>query len=135
MKILIVEDDYLNLKLYSEIMELSGFEVVQAKDGLNVIELARMHSPSAIIMDLQLPFKNGLQLTIELKAHAELANIPIIAVTGFAEPQHRTFCIESGFDDFFSKPLNIRELVASVARLTNIKMPNFMIEHGHSVSL
>ena len=129
MKILIAEDDPLNLKLFSDIMELTGFEVIQAIDGRNVIELVQMHSPSVIILDLHLPYKSGLEIATLLKADPELAKIPVIAVSGFVTPGHQALCFKSGFDEYIPKPLSIWKLISSVTRLVNITVPNFATIH------
>lgn len=123
MKILIVEDDHLNMKLYCDILSLSGFEPIKSSDGLDAVALAEKHAPSAILMDMRLPYKNGLEITQELKSVPHLAHIPIIALTGFAAPSHRELCLSNGCDIYMSKPISIWELVASISKIVGLPVP------------
>ena len=123
MKILVVEDDALNRKLYSDVLNLSGFETVLSVDGLDTVELAEQHMPDAIIMDMQLPYKSGLEITRALKKTLHLAQIPVIAITGFAATDHRKICLDNGCDEYLTKPLPIWDLTEIVCRLVGIPVP------------
>lgn len=83
-KVLIVEDNELNMKLFHDLLEAHGVETVETRDGKEVLELAREHKPDLILMDIQLPEISGLDVTKALKADEELKSIPVIAVTAFA---------------------------------------------------
>ena len=83
-KVLIVEDNELNMKLFHDLLEAHGLETIQARDGKNVLALARQHKPDLILMDIQLPEVSGLDVTKWLKEDDELKSIPVIAVTAFA---------------------------------------------------
>jgi len=124
MKILIIEDDHLNMKLYCDILKLNGFEPVTSTNGMDAVELAEKHAPAVILMDMRLPYKNGLQITQELKSTAHLAHIPVIALTGFAAPEHRELCLSNGCDEYMAKPISIWELVASVSRILGLPIPD-----------
>lgn len=123
MKILVIEDDPLNRKLFNDVLNLSGFETILSVDGLDAMALAEQHMPDAIIMDMQLPYKSGLDITRTLKETPHLANIPVIAVTGFTASAHRKTCMDSGCDGYLIKPLQIWDLTEIVCRLIGIPVP------------
>src|SRR4051794_40556925 len=83
-KVLIIEDNVLNMRLFNDLLEAYGYTTLQSNDGLNALQLARLHRPDLILMDIQLPVESGLEITKRLKADEELRSIPIIAVTAFA---------------------------------------------------
>ncbi len=123
MKVLIIEDDMLNMKLFSDIMTLNGFEPIKSTNGLDAVKLAKKHVPAAILMDMQLPYKSGLQITKEIKADEQLADIPIIALTGFAAESHKEICLNGGCDAYMAKPVSIWQLANSVSRMTGRALP------------
>src|SRR5919107_5209627 len=83
-KILIVEDNVLNMKLFNDLLEAHGYTVLQAMDGLEALRIVREHRPDLILMDIQLPEVSGLEITKRLKEDDDLREIPVIAVTAFA---------------------------------------------------
>ncbi|MEQ9350516.1 MAG: response regulator, partial [Alphaproteobacteria bacterium] len=83
-KVLIVEDNELNMKLFNDLLEAHGYTTLQTRDGLNALAMAREHQPDLILMDIQLPEVSGLEVTRQLKDDAELKAIPVVAVTAFA---------------------------------------------------
>src|SRR5256885_2250314 len=83
-KVLIVEDNELNMKLFNDILEAHGCTILQSRDGLDALQIARQHRPDLIVMDIQLPVVSGLEITKRLKADEELRGIPVVAVTAFA---------------------------------------------------
>lgn len=83
-KVMIVEDNELNMKLFRDLIEASGYETVQTRNGMEAMDLARRHHPDLILMDIQLPEVSGLEVTKWLKDDPELHVIPVIAVTAFA---------------------------------------------------
>ncbi len=87
--VLIVEDNELNMKLFNDLLETRGCRVVQTRQGVEAMDLARKHRPDLILMDIQLPEVSGLQVTQWLKDDDELRAIPIIAVTAFAYYERR----------------------------------------------
>jgi len=123
LKVLIVEDDALNRKLYCDVLNLSGFETVSSADGLDAVELAERHRPDAIIMDMRLPHRSGLEITQMIKTKPHLAEIPVIAVSGFYAAEHRKKCLEGGFDEYLPKPVSIWELTKIVCRLVGTPAP------------
>ena len=82
--ILIVEDNELNMKLFHDLIQAHGYNILQTKDGMEALKLARQHKPDLILMDIQLPEVSGLEVTKWIKEDDNLKSIPIIAVTAFA---------------------------------------------------
>ena len=82
-KVLIVEDNELNMKLFHDLLDAQGYETLQTREGLSALALARQHQPDLILMDIQLPEISGLEVTNWLKEDDELSHIPVIAVTAY----------------------------------------------------
>ena len=83
-KILIVEDNELNMKLFHDLLESKGYDIVQTRDGMEALKIARAQMPDLILMDIQLPEVSGLEVTKWLKEDDNLKQIPVVAVTAFA---------------------------------------------------
>lgn len=115
-KILIVEDNDLNMKLFVDVLENSGYETVQSVDGKGIVDLARDLSPGLVIMDIQLPEVSGLDLTKMLKAEDDLKHIPVLAVTAFSLEGGIAAILEAGCDDIIGKPLCVPDFMKAVAR-------------------
>ena len=106
-KVLIVEDNDLNMKLFQDLLEAHSIDTVEARDGSNVLEIARAEKPDLILMDIQLPEVSGLDVTKWLKADEELKGIPVIAVTAFAMKGDEQRIREGGCEDYISKPISV----------------------------
>lgn len=106
-KVLIVEDNELNMKLFHDLLEAHGIDTVQTKDGREVLDLARENKPDLVIMDIQLPEVSGLEVTKWLKADEELKSIPVVAVTAFAMKGDEQKIREGGCEDYISKPISV----------------------------
>ena len=115
-KIMIVEDNELNMKLFNDLLQAQGYSTVQSSDGKDVINLARQSRPHLIIMDVKLPGVSGIELTRKLKADAELKTIPILAVTAFAMKGDQEKVMDSGCDDYLPKPISIPVFLETVAK-------------------
>lgn len=115
-KILIVEDNALNMKLFNDLLVSRGYEIFQSSDGSDAIDITEEKSPDLIIMDIQLPGRSGLDITKDLKANADLKHIPIIAVTAFAMKGDEEKIREAGCDDYIAKPISIPVLLDTVAK-------------------
>jgi two-component system cell cycle response regulator DivK len=118
-RVLIVEDNELNLKLLNDILEVHGYITIVTDNGAAAIDLAHQHHPDLILLDIQLPDISGIEVARRLKADEETAAIPVVAVTAFAMPGDRTMMLQSGCDDYVAKPINIHDFLALVARYTN----------------
>lgn len=106
-KVLIVEDNELNLKLFKDLLETNNFEVVDTKDGMEAFEIARQERPELILMDIQLHGVSGLDIIKEIKADDSLKNIPIVAVTAFAMKDDKEEILKSGCEAYIAKPISI----------------------------
>lgn len=113
-KILIVEDNELNMKLFHDLLEAHGYATVETGNGNEVLGLARQHRPDLILMDIQLPEVSGLDVTRWLKNDAELKSIPVVAVTAFAMKGDEERIREGGCDAYLSKPISIAKFLETV---------------------
>ena len=118
-KVLIVEDNELNMKLFHDLLEAHGISTVQARDGRNVLEIARAEKPDLILMDIQLPEVSGLDVTRWLKDDDELKVIPVIAVTAFAMKGDEQKIREGGCEDYISKPISVTKFLETVQKYLN----------------
>ncbi|MEX1147549.1 MAG: response regulator [Sphingomonadales bacterium] len=118
-KVLIVEDNELNMKLFSDLLGAHGYETIQTKDGMEAVALAEKHRPDLILMDIQLPEISGLDVTRKIKANKDLASIPVVAVTAFAMKGDEEKIREGGCEDYIAKPISVTEFLATVKRFTN----------------
>src|SRR5437763_12937451 len=117
-KVLIVEDNDLNLKLLNDILEYHGYEILATDSGEAAIGIATQQRPDLILMDIQLPDITGMEATRRLKANEDTRAIPIIAVTAFAMDGDRAMILESGCDAYVAKPFNLVEFLQLVSRYT-----------------
>lgn len=114
-RILVVEDNELNMKLLNDVLEAHGYAVMSTDSGAVAVEWARQYRPDLILMDLQLPDLSGLEATRQLKANDETGNIPVIAVTAFAMAGDERKALEHGCDAYVAKPIVLRELLHLIA--------------------
>ena len=114
-RILVVEDNELNLKLLNDILEAHGYDVLATGEGAVALAWARQYRPSLILLDLQLPDISGLEVTRQLKADTDTASIPIIAVTAFAMAGDEKKALEQGCDAYVAKPIDLRKVLDLVA--------------------
>ena len=112
--ILIVEDNTLNMKLFSAMIASQGYHVLQAHDGPDGIALAHQQHPDLIIMDLQLPSMSGLDAIRSLKADGDTRDIPIIATTAYATRGDEEKIRASGCDEYMAKPIAVSEFLALI---------------------
>ena len=116
-KVLVVEDNELNLKLFCDLLEVHDFETTPVRDGGEAIAMARAVMPDLIIMDIQLPHVSGLDLMAELKADPSLASVPILAVTAYASPADEEKARAAGAAAYISKPISLARFIAAVEAL------------------
>ncbi len=117
-KVLIVEDNELNMKLFHDLLGAHGFATVQTRNGLDALALAREHRPDLILMDIQLPEVSGLEVTRWLKEDDELREIPIIAVTAFAMKGDEERIRSGGCEAYISKPISVASFLEAVRQFT-----------------
>ncbi len=113
-KVLIVEDNELNMKLFHDLLVSHGYETVQTSDGRQALDLAREHKPNLILMDIQLPEVSGLEVTGWIKADPELAHTPIVAVTAFAMKGDQERILNGGCQAYISKPITVMSFLETV---------------------
>ena len=116
-RILIVEDNPQNMRLLEMVLRARNYALLKATDGEEALDVAMRERPDLIIMDIQLPKLNGLEVTRKLRETPELRHTPIIGVTAYAMKGDRERVIESGCDAYLSKPINTRELPEVIARM------------------
>ena len=116
-KILLVEDNDMNRDMLSRRLERRGFQVVIAVDGEEGIAMAQSEKPDLILMDMSLPVVDGWEATARLKAAAETAEIPVIALTAHAMSGDREKAMDAGCDDYDTKPIEFPRLLAKIEAL------------------
>ena len=115
-RVLIVEDNELNMKLFNDLLEAHGYYTLQTKDGVEALRMARTHRPDLILMDIQLPEVSGLEVTKWLKEDDELKAIPVIAVTAFAMKGDEEVIRQGGCEAYISKPISVTSFLETVRR-------------------
>jgi two-component system cell cycle response regulator DivK len=116
-KILIVEDNELNMKLFHDLLEVHGYETLQTKDGREALALARQHHPDLILMDIQLPEVSGLEVTRWIKEDASLRSIPVIAVTAFAMKGDEEKIRSGGCEAYIAKPISVTNFLETIQKV------------------
>jgi two-component system, cell cycle response regulator DivK len=119
-RILVVEDNELNLKLLNDVLEAHGYNVLSTGEGAVAAVWARQYRPDLILMDLQLSDMSGLEVTQLLKADAETRAIPIIAVTAFAMAGDEKKALDHGCDAYVAKPFMLKDVLSLVARFIGV---------------
>ena len=113
-KVLIVEDNELNMKLFHDLLEAQGYETLQTREGLQALSIARDNRPDLILMDIQLPEVSGLQVTQWIKSDEELKHIPVIAITAFAMKGDEEKIRQGGCEAYLSKPISVVKFLETV---------------------
>jgi len=112
--ILLAEDNEDNINTIADYLLTRGCRVVVARNGGEAIERAREERPDVILMDVQMPGMDGLEATRRIRADAELAEVPIIALTALAMPDDRERCLKAGADEYLSKPVSLKQLIGLI---------------------
>jgi two-component system cell cycle response regulator DivK len=115
-KILIVEDNELNMKLFSDLLGAHGYETRQTREGLKAIDIAKKYKPDLILMDIQLPEVSGLEVTKWIKDDKTLAGIPVVAVTAFAMKGDEKRIRDGGCEAYISKPISVTTFLATIRK-------------------
>ena len=113
-KVLIVEDNELNMKLFHDLLEAHGYDIVETRSGVDVMNLARTHRPDLILMDIQLPEVSGLEVTRWLKDDDELKSIPVVAITAFAMKGDEERIRQGGCEAYLSKPISVAKFFETI---------------------
>lgn len=120
-KVLIVEDNELNLKLFQDLLLTQNLEIIASRDGQGVTKIAERERPKLILMDIQLNGLSGIDLIKELKNNQKTKDIPIISVTAFAMKNDEARVTASGCDLYLSKPVSIDSFFKAVNKFLKIK--------------
>jgi CheY-like chemotaxis protein len=119
-KILVVEDNDMNMQLVEFLLEEGGYEIVKATSGEEALTLTRDGvAPDLILMDIHLPGMDGLSVVRAMKANAHTARIPILALTAHAMRGDKDRFLEAGCDGYISKPIDVKTFIASIQRYLN----------------
>ena len=116
-RIMDVEDNDLNRKLFGHVLKANGYEVVPVADGQNVVETAKKYNPELVIMDIQLPNVSGIDLIAQLKQDAAFTQTPVLAVTAYAGKGDEERIRDAGASDYLAKPVSIGPFMAAVREL------------------
>lgn len=114
-KILVVEDNLMNLELVSDVLEANGYQVLQADTGQKALEIAEQELPDLVLMDIQLPEMDGLEVTRLLKKNERTRNIKIIALTAHAMRGDEEKARDAGCSGYIAKPINTRDFATVIA--------------------
>lgn len=115
MLILYIEDNPQNMRLVRKMLKSGGYEILEAPDGVSGLKMAEQQRPDLILMDINLPDIDGMQITKRIKENPELTHIPIIALTANAMVGDKETFINGGCDGYLAKPVSRRELCSTVA--------------------
>jgi two-component system, cell cycle response regulator DivK len=113
-RVLVVEDNEKNMKLFRDVLKATGYRTLEATTGRQAVTLAAEHAPDLVLMDIQLPDIDGVEALSRLRANERTASIPVLALTAQAMHGDRERFLAAGFDGYISKPLNVVEFVGVV---------------------
>lgn len=123
-RILVVEDNELNLKLFKDLLESHRYQVVDTRDGLEAFDLAKRSKPDLILMDIQLHGISGFDVIKQLKKDSDMKDIPIVAVTAFAMKDDEERILQSGCQAYISKPISIGPFLETIRTFLPEKAEN-----------
>jgi two-component system cell cycle response regulator DivK len=115
-RILVVEDNEKNMKLFRDVLAAKGYRTLEAATGRQAVDVASEHTPDLVLMDIQLPDLDGVEALQRLRADPRTASIPIVALTAQAMRGDRERFLAAGFDGYVSKPVNVHDLIETVRR-------------------
>ncbi len=116
-KILVVDDDIINRRLFKSILDTEGYETLQAPDGGTALRLAKESKPDLIILDIQMPVMDGISAFALLQEEPSTRHIPVIALTSYAMEGDRKKLLSLGFTEHMAKPIELKKFTAVVKNL------------------
>jgi len=122
--ILVVDDNKITTKLLRRYLEANGYEATEAYDGIDCLEKVEIKLPDAIVLDVMMPRLDGYETVKKLKEQEHTRHIPVVIVTALNDVANQLKSIEAGADDFLSKPIEEKLLVAKVKLLSNLYLQN-----------
>jgi CheY-like chemotaxis protein len=111
----VVEDNEKNMKLVRDVLQATGYQTSETSKGEDAVELAVSHTPALILMDVQLPGIDGIEALAQLRRDERTASIPVLALTAQTMRADRDRFVRAGFDGYLAKPVDIAELLRTVA--------------------
>jgi len=127
LRILVVDDESINLKLVSRLLEMEGYEVITAQSGDASLRLIEQSPPDMALLDVMMPDMDGYELCRRLRQNPRTAGIPIVMLTALVDENERLKGIEAGADDCLPKPFDVELLRARLARLLHDRNPGGMV--------
>ena len=122
--ILVVDDNKITTKLLRRYLEANGYEALEAYDGIDCLEKVELRQPDAIVLDVMMPRLDGYETSKRLKSNENTAHIPVVIVTALNDVANQIKSIEAGADDFLSKPIEEKLLIAKVKLLSSLNIEN-----------
>ncbi|WP_028057081.1 response regulator [Sphingomonas phyllosphaerae] len=116
-RVIVVEDNELNLKLFCDLLRAHDFAVEPVRDGREAVERARAFAPDLVVMDIQMPHVTGYELLVQFKADPALRHIPVMAVTAYAGREDEERLRAAGADAYVSKPITLARFIAAINSL------------------
>jgi two-component system, cell cycle response regulator DivK len=113
-RVLIVEDNEKNMKLFRDVLQATGYRTLEATTGEEAVALSLSHAPALVLMDVQLPGIDGVEALERLRQNERTASIPVLALTAQAMSGDRKRFLEAGFDGYLAKPVDVGELIETV---------------------
>lgn len=120
-KILVVEDNEMNMQLVEYLLEEGGFQILKATSGEDALQIANSDIPDLILMDIHLPGMDGLTVVREMKNTEKTRRIPILALTAHAMRGDKDRFLEAGCDGYISKPIDVKTFVSSIEKFIVVK--------------
>ncbi|GAB5465031.1 MAG: hypothetical protein Kapaf2KO_04670 [Candidatus Kapaibacteriales bacterium] len=127
--ILVVDDNKITTKLLRRYLESNGFEATEAYDGIECLEKVKERKPDAVVLDVMMPRMDGYETVKNLKADLESKSIPVVIVTALNDVSNQVKSIDAGADDFLSKPIEERLLIAKVKLLSDLNLANLKVSY------
>ncbi|NMC13703.1 MAG: response regulator [Chloroflexi bacterium] len=122
-KILVIEDNEQNMYLTTFILQKHNFQVIQANNGIDGIEIASQEKPALILLDIQLPVMDGYSVARELRKNPASADIPIVAITSYAMPGDREQALQAGCTGYIEKPINPETFINEIRQYLRADNP------------
>ena len=119
-RVLVVEDNEMNMQLFEYLLEESGFMILKATSGEDALKMVDEELPDLILMDIHLPGMDGLSVVRELKNNSRLQNIPILALTAHAMRGDKDRFLQAGCDGYISKPIDIKTFIPSIQKYIGV---------------
>ncbi|MDA0306303.1 MAG: response regulator [Proteobacteria bacterium] len=113
--VMIIEDDLLHMKLFHDILEAHGYEIIRCPESVNALEIAGNEHPDLVLLDICMPHVSGFDIVKDLKSNKDLKATPVIAVSGMASNYEEVDYLIEGFDAFIPKPITVPNFLATIA--------------------